>query len=79
MSQYNRLNFRENVRAKQVYGGLFESIYYETKPFLMLGIAAYCGQNHYANGSLAKFSIGLLFAAGAYIIYRRLVHRGYLK
>ena len=79
MSQYSQINLKRSREPQVVYGGLFESIFYETKPFLMLGIAAVASNNVYSNDNLTRASIGILFAAASYIIYRRLVHRGYLK
>lgn len=78
MSQ-RQYNYRRPAKQRVVVGNLFEELFYETKPYFLLIIAAVCTQSHYANAGLAKFSIGLLFAAAAYIIYRRLVYRGYIK
>ena len=79
MNQYNQLNFSRDSKAKTVYGGFMENLFYETKPFIMLAIAAVCSQNHYASGNIAKSSIAILFVAASYILYCRLVYRGYLK
>ena len=79
MNQYNQLNFSRDSKAKTIYGGFFENLIYETKPFVMLAIAAVCSQNYYATSGLAKSSIAILFVAASYILYSRLVYRGYLK
>ena len=77
----NRMDYhnRRPVKQRAAVGNLFEEVFYETKPFIMLGIAAVCARDYYATSPMAKLSIGILFTAAAYIIYRRLVYRGYLK
>jgi hypothetical protein len=76
--------YRQNLKNR--HAGLkaenfnpIESITYELKPYVLIGIATLSLHYIDPHWNLAKLSVLLLYMTSGYILYSRLVHRGYIK
>ncbi len=72
-------NFSRKAQATAVSTNPIEKLYYETKPLILTLFAFWGLSSHYANNFIVKLNILVLFILSAYIVYSRLIHRGYIK